>query len=641
MKKRSSLIVIVMLSMMLAFTAFSGCIERTPGIVRPYSGTLPHGREIRVPEYPLARFDETITINVLGFNYPAAPNIPGHFNPRNQSFNNLALEHLNVRINYVDVVAPAQYDTRLDLLIATGQMPDLFMTSDPVVFELLRNAGRLADLAEPFYYLNESLQRMYLEDFYDTLRTAMVEGALYSFPVPANPYEFAKRIYIRRDWMEIAGWGDREPPATAEELLDLARAFRQHDAAIAATATGVNANQIVPIAMHRDLNFIDNWGPTGLFEMFGAQRGAFFEGSDGQLYSSNTSQEMRNAVAAMADMRREGLISPEFYNLTSTAVANHITAGRIGIIFGDWWVPEWPLGTSVTNAQTPDAEWISIPMVGAGGNPGRPIVTPIAVSTYNMVSRAFVERNPQHRYVLPRLLNLFYDIFYNDDAYTIYGIGATPEGGFFHNWMPVRLWNSSASISEHHRVRRVFDELWETGYRWNFVESELSGAAGTAANNAMLDAEIARLTACEEEFGEIFRELRVRERNLHFRRGWHYFQAAMSGTAIRNMTPRQRDGWGIYTTMISLSGGYAHVAALSEGRAEAKYNMFYGTATPAMRRSSASLDSQLNRAFARIIIGTDDIDRVWNTIVRDYERNGGREILREINEWHQAGKHNA
>jgi len=264
-------------------------------------------------------------------------------------------------------------------------------------------------------------------------------------------------------------------------------------------------------------------------------------------------------------------------------------------------------------------------MVGANGREGRPIVKPLAVSTYNMVRRGF-----PHPEVLPALVNLFYDVFYSDDAETRYGPDATAAGGFYHNQIPVRVWNAGASIFEYHRVRGVFDDLWEAGYRFDFTSQAAPPNAATAAEN---NAEIARLNADTGPHGEIFNRLRTREKALHFARGWHYFQAYMEGTPIRDMYPRQRDGWGIYNTMICRDGGYAYVADLHEDRAEAKYNMFYGTATPAMQSRGAFLATQFTEIFTAVFLGNRTVTNGWNHFNNTYNNNGGPLILSEVNEW--------
>jgi putative aldouronate transport system substrate-binding protein len=476
---------------------------------------------------------------------------------------------------------------------------------------MLRNGGLITDLADIFYDLNDELQQMYLEEYYSTLQTCMVEGSLYALPSPSNPYEFAKKIYIRKDWLALCG---KEVPATYEQLIDVAKAFKTNAAAIAAVTSNVSESQIVPIGIHKDLAYVDNYGPTGLFELFGAQVGAYLPEGD-TLTAANTSANMKAGLAAVTQMYADGLIAREFYTKSSANIATDVIAGKVGIIFGDWWIPEYPLGMSVINAGTPTADWVGIDLVGPNGGTALPIVKPISVSTYNMVSKTTA-----HPEAVARLLNLFYDVYYNDDALRLYGDKSTAAGGFFHNWIPIKVWNSSASIQEHKRVMSVFDDLFEAGYRVPNLSV------------ALTDANVAAVEQ-HAEYGEIFNRLKAREKALHFIKGYPYFQSQQFGVEVKNMTAVAKAGFGIFEEMIAYNGGYAYVAALSSGEKTAKYNMFYGTATKTMQSKGEYLNTMLVTYFSKVIVGEESISK-WDGFVNDYNKNGGTKILQEVAAWY-------
>ncbi len=624
MKKFKNIILAVLIAV---FTvSASGCLGGEPEYKIIDPGELPHKMEVIAPVDPMPRYEKTVTINVLGMDYPAEdPDIPSNLGPKTQSFNDIALEKLNIKLNYISAVTPAQYETQLNLLINTGSIPDVFATSNPIVYELVRTSGYVTDLKDQFYNLNEDLQKLYLNDYYSSLQACMDEGSLYAFPAPANPYEYAKRIYIRKDWMKTVG---KQVPTTTEELIALAKAFKNNASTIAATMSGVKATDIVPIGIHKDLSYVDNYGPTGLFELFGTQVGSYLQGTDGKLYASDTSNEMKTAVKVIADMYKDKLIDQNFYTYTSNKVASDVIAGKIGIVFGDWWVPEYPLGNSVINNRTPGADWIGIELVGYGGAKGAPIVKPITINNYNVISKTC-----QYPEALPRLINLFYDVYYNDNAIEIYGAKATPAGGFFHNWVPVKVWNTSASIQEHYRVLDVFDKLYKAGYVW-----ETDIAESTTANKAAVDAEIQaqkEYLENDETFAPIFNRLKAREKNLHFTKGYLYFQGLKAGKRAGDMIPREKAGFGIYEEMIAPDGGYAYVAKLAEGKADAKYNCFYGTPTTSMQSKGEYITKELVSTFSKIIVGEKNMND-WDKFVSNYNKNGGTKILKEVNVWYAS-----
>ena len=51
-----------------------------------------------------------------------------------------------------------------------------------------------------------------------------------------------------------------------------------------------------------------------------------------------------------------------------------ITAGKVGISYGEWWYPNWPLNLNVD--KDPKAEWIALQIPGLDG-PGKSMVPKI------------------------------------------------------------------------------------------------------------------------------------------------------------------------------------------------------------------------------------------------------------------------
>ncbi|HEY8390508.1 MAG TPA: hypothetical protein VIL26_06130 [Clostridia bacterium] len=624
MKKILKNILIVFVIMILAATGFTGCsYNPSQDYVRLEPGTLP--KKIEGKDYsPLARYDETVTVNVLGVNYDAEGDVAATYKgkpsgPKNQSFNDIALEVLNIKLNYVTVASTAYYETALNLMISSNTLPDIIVTSSATTYELLRSSGMLADLGDTFYYLNQDLQDMYLNDYYDGLQTCMVEGSLYALPNVSNTYESAQRIYLRKDWLDLVG---KEAPTTVEELIEVGEAFRDNASKIAAASKGLTAEDIIPIGIHKDIEFVGSYGAQGLFELFGAGVGKYFANEDGtKLYDSNTSEEMKTALKVISEMYSKKLIDQEFFTKTSSDVAADIIAGKIGIMFGQWWVPEYPLRDSVVNPNTPNADWVAIDLVGYNNKPAYPIVNRVAVTNYNMVSKSF-----EHPEAIARLINLFFDMYYNENAVEIYGEGATAAGAFYHNWVPVKLWHSSASILEHKRVQKVFKDLYDAGYR--IPTSDILQAGSNYDWNTLYTN-----LSKDQTYGPIFNQLKQREKTLHFKRSYPYYQALRNGKAVKDMNSVEKEGFGIYEEMIKENGGYSYVADLTEGKKQAKYNEFYGTATPTQQEKGEYINSYMKEFFLSVITGEKSISE-WNTFVKQYNKNGGSKILEEVNSWY-------
>lgn len=614
----------LLMSLVLCTSAVSckvGSVEDP--FVRVDPGTLPE-RQAGKDYAPLERYDETVTIKVIGTNYTAVGGVPSTYHgrpsgPSNNSFNDAALQYLNIKLQYVTTVSGERYEDTLNQLIAAGELPDLFRTSDPTTLEILKRAGLVADLGDTFWYLNDSLREMYLDDiFYDGLESCMEEGKLYAFPNVDNPYERAQKLYLRKDWLDKCGLG---VPTTYEEVVSAARAFRDNSATLAALAN-VPAKEIVPIGITREIATAGNNTAQGFFNLFGTQPNSFFE-EDGKLIDANTSDEMKTALGEIKKLYDENLIAREFYNATDSSLTNDIIAGKVGIVSGMWHIASYPLQESVSNPDTPTAEWVAIELPSVNGRASVPIVNRVLIQDYNCVSSKC-----EHPEAIARLCNLFFEMFYSDDAVQKYGDLAKPSEGFFYSWVPAKLWYTSYSMQSYERVLSVFNDLYNGGFR-------ISDSKLDEMESASFDWEGWYTEMADGQYGEIFKRLWVRERENGFKYGYPYMQAVKAGKSGAQMRTVEKRGYGIYEQAISASGGYAYVTKLARGEKPAVFSEFYGVNTPAQQNYGEYLDSSMKAYFLGVISGSKSLSD-WKDFVSDYRKNGGDSVLSQVNDWYGA-----
>ena len=586
-------------------------------------GVLPEKNENE--DYsPLKKYDTTVTVKVLGTDFTAIGEVPATYKgkpsgPANNAFNDAALQFLNIKIEYVSTISGERYADRLNTLMAADDLPDVFRVTNATTYEVMRTSGLIADLGNTFYYLNDRLQGMYNDELYKpALESCMEEGKLYAFPNVQNPYERAQKLYIRKDWLDACGLG---VPATYEELVNAARAFK-NNAAKLAEPEGLAAKDIIPIGMTKEIAAVGNNTAAGFFNIFGAQPGAFME-KNGALVDSNTSDEAKRALEELNKLYSEGLIAKEFYNYTDTKVSNDVIAGKVGIVSGMRHMASYPLQESVSNESTVSAEWVSIELPSVNGTAALPVADRVLIEDYNCVRRGY-----EHPEVLAKLSNLFYDMFYNDLAYETYGSLCEPSGGFFYSWVPAKLWYTPYTTESYKRVQSVFDELYEAGFR-------ISDAKLAEMEDKNFDRKAYYEEILAGEYGDIFKKLRVRERDNGFRYGYPYMQALKAGKTSAQMSALEKKGFGIYEQAISATGGDGYVAELSEGKKKAKYNEFYGVQTPAQQNYGEYLDSSMKKFYLQVITGGASVSG-WNNFVADYNKNGGEAVLKQVNQWYKA-----
>ena len=626
MKKAHKKIVSILLAAVSA-ACVSACSCKPAQIIDDYvkvnPGVLPE-KNANEDYSPLKKYDTTVTVKVLGTDFTAIGEVPATYKgkpsgPANNAFNDAALQFLNIKIEYVSTISGERYADRLNTLMAAGDLPDVFRVTNSTTYEIMKTSGLIADLGNTFYYLNDELQGMYNDKLYKpALESCMEEGKLYAFPNVQNPYERAQKLYIRKDWLDVCGLA---VPTTYEELVNAARAFK-NNAAKLAEPEGLAAKDIIPIGMTKEIAAVGNNTAAGFFNLFGAQPGAFMQ-KDGALIDSNTSDEAKRALEELGKLYSEGLIAKEFYNYTDTKVSNDIIAGKVGIVSGMRHMASYPLQESVSNESTASAEWVSIELPTVDGKAALPVADRVLIEDYNCVRRGY-----EHPEVLAKLSNLFYDMFYNDQAYATYGSLCEPSGGFFYSWVPAKLWYTPYTTESYKRVQTVFNELYEAGFR--ISDAKLAEMADKNFDRKAYYEEI-----LQGEYGEIFKKLRVRERDNGFRYGYPYMQALKAGKTSAEMSVLEKKGYGIYEQAISATGGDGYVTELAEGKKQAKYNEFYGVQTPAQQNYGEYLDSSMKKFYLQVITGGASISG-WNDFVADYNKNGGEAVLKQVNQWYKA-----
>ena len=606
------------------------------------------GMSLSSPEFrqkyaTLGRYAEPITITVAVTQYDLESGVKKGTTPMNQTFNQIAKDVLNIELKYTVIGNPTAYDQKLNLAISAGNMPDMFYTTNAGLYTRLQEQGALADLSDAFWYLNDELLDNYLTYFPELLPTVMVEGGLYAFPTITNNYQSAQRLYVRQDWLDIVGM---EAPTTMEEFIAVGQAFVDNKDKIAA-ATGIAKNRVIPFTMNKEVTWAGSYSAEGFFNCFGTSVDSYFPDENGELYYSNTSPEMKAAVETLADMYKRGILDSEFITKSAEMIQANIKAGYVGMVFGEWWMAKDVLDDSITNIDGANWTWTNIP--SAAGVDAKPIVDKVAVSGYNLVSK-----DCKHPEAAAKLINLFYDIYYNDEAATTYKDLILPSNGFYYQFVPIKLWDGASSLREYKRVQEVFDNLYaaglnpadhvpaadyaENGILQGVTKVEDGDYLVSVGDNKsyIIHRDLIAAIEANPTWSTEFHKMRDREIKLHFADGYPYFVCYKNGKSLSEMNKSEKRGWGIYHEMVDPTGGYAYVVDLTEGREEAKYDYFYGASLSAMTDNSHYITTYTNDMFVKIITGQRKVSDFDSVYVPEINRNGGTDIVKQVNEWNKA-----
>jgi putative aldouronate transport system substrate-binding protein len=229
------------------------------------------------------------------------------------------------------------YKNKLNAIIASGDLPDVFKTQDVNVFLQLAKNGQLADLNDVFEEHASDSIKAYRERFADSFEGATIDGKLYAIPRMNDNFHQAPFLWIREDWLKNT---NSQPPETIEEMVELARKFATGDP----DGNGINGDTY-GLAINKDLIRQNHGSILGLVSAFGVpgrDESMFYRDVNGDMTFAWIEPNMKDALALLADMYDEGLLNMEFTSQNESALVEDITSGKIGMAYGSNWGTWYP-----------------------------------------------------------------------------------------------------------------------------------------------------------------------------------------------------------------------------------------------------------------------------------------------------------
>lgn len=191
------------------------------------------------------------------------------------------------------------YDTKLNLNIADGSIPDIFFVSGEQL-QQLQEADQIWDLTEVYDKFASDTMKGYMEEEADTFETAKIDGKLYAIPqLSYGIIDQPNQVWIRTQWKDELGLAD---PTTMDELIEMAKAFQSKYGGY-----GITEDQ--------SLESLKILAPA-----WGAHPDIWITDEDGKAVYGSVQPEMKDAVAAFAQMYQEGVINPDFATTDMTTM---------------------------------------------------------------------------------------------------------------------------------------------------------------------------------------------------------------------------------------------------------------------------------------------------------------------------------
>jgi len=246
----------------------------------------------------------------------------------------------NTNLDITLQLPPADgYQDALNVIMASGDLPDSIYTWDASWFESYVKQKALQPLNEVLEQYGPDLLNNIPEEAW---KSVTIDGNIYAIPsmnaVPGN-----ELMYVRKDWLDNLGL---QPPKTLEEYREVMRAFKEDD------PDGDSKDDTYGFIMAENLARM-----APLVGAFGIQKGMWTE-RDGKLVNSSILPEMKEALAFVAGLHKDGLIDPEWMLNKEANFSEKIASGQVGLFSAFWYDTRGPILTSQQN--DPEAEWMAL-----------------------------------------------------------------------------------------------------------------------------------------------------------------------------------------------------------------------------------------------------------------------------------------
>ncbi|MEK3879987.1 extracellular solute-binding protein [Paenibacillus sp. FSL M7-0420] len=287
-----------------------------------------------------------------------------------------------------------EYNEKLNIVIASGSIPDIVIEASTNQLETMVKAGMTADLTDVFEeHASDLTKEILTGDGGLAMDSATFDGKLMALPYTTSVIYEPSLLWVRQDWLDKL---NLPVPKTIDDVIAVAKAFKEQD------PDGNGIDDTGGLAFSNWL-FDGITSTTGFFNGYHAYPQSWLKGDDGKITYGSVQPEMKNALAKLREMYQAGLIDPEFGMKDTTKVTEEVSGGKYGISYGRCW-NVYMYGTGLEGQ--PDMVWTPVAAPSADGQDVFANVGTTVVSYYA------VNKDYKHPEILVQLLN-----DYNEMAY--------------------------------------------------------------------------------------------------------------------------------------------------------------------------------------------------------------------------------
>jgi putative aldouronate transport system substrate-binding protein len=318
-------------------------------------------------------------------------------------------ETMNIQMEWLWSTNTDQYPQKVNIAITSDDIPDV-MQVNAAQLKMMYDNEQIMDITE---VLDENLapytKEVLNSDGGIAMDAATFDDRIYAIPKIGSPLMTAKVLWVRTDWLENL---DLELPETVEDMRAIATAFTTQD------PDGNGKDDTFGLAAYKDLYGSGFADLTGFFNAYNAYPGIWVEKEEGIVWGG-VQPEVEEALKALNEMYTAGEIDPEFGVKDANKVNEDVSAGKFGMMFGDFWNMAWINNAKVND---PTFEWVPVAIPSLDGT--TPAKAQLSASTTDFY---VISTECEHPEAVVRMLNLQLEKSYGETAEPE-KFNITPEG---------------------------------------------------------------------------------------------------------------------------------------------------------------------------------------------------------------------
>ncbi|MBS4205446.1 extracellular solute-binding protein [Lederbergia citrea] len=362
MKRGKNLLVIILIAILIA-----GCTNKKTATSKKSPSDTPQAEKVN------GKYDPPIEMTFAVGRVDSDVNFPDGQTTKDNQWTRKVEEELGIKLDVTLAMKSGdEYNQKLNALIVTNDLPDLFTVYGGAINQVdqIVEADIAEDLTEAFDKYASPLVKQLLPD--EALEPLKRNGKLYFLPALQDPAEEGFMTWIRSDWMKKLNLPE---PKTFQDVIAIAEAFK---------------------AMNPDQNYgfeagTADWNMyslSGLFSAYHAYPNAWLKDADGNLVNGTIQPEMKDALKSLQDLKKKGLIHQEWtVSDDGERAREDLINGKVGIHFGQWWAPEWPL--QLVKDSDPDSEWKAYPFMSVDDKPALHLQQTVQVNSFYVLKKGF------------------------------------------------------------------------------------------------------------------------------------------------------------------------------------------------------------------------------------------------------------